>query len=195
MLSSNVVALSHDSTAGAFASFVLDKRGNEIHADSGNLQAALAHQASFTSDLDNVKGSLSSLWVTVNRSAVAVYFNFDGPKIASFESTDGFASAAVVTRFGCTVLVICSRNRTLTILSLPDLNQIARMPFTAAVQYVHSTFSHPAVTSRLTSSFSPAPASVQFHAPKTEKFFRSWILSTFDYTQPLTLADRPGHLP
>jgi hypothetical protein len=73
-LSEKVVSFSHESVSGAFATFVLDKLGNELLANPSNLQHAVAHQASFSHDNIDVKGALTSLWITVNSSTVSAYF-------------------------------------------------------------------------------------------------------------------------
>lgn len=134
ILSDTVVSFSHDTVANSFGSFVLDKFGNELLASSGNLQAALAHQASF-SHSDGVKGAFNALWIAVSPGSIAAYYNIDGPRTAVFEDGQaGFEKAMLVTRSGCPVLVVSSRNRSISTFSLPDLVPITRVSFEAAVQ-------------------------------------------------------------
>ncbi|KAM0753508.1 hypothetical protein T439DRAFT_377696 [Meredithblackwellia eburnea MCA 4105] len=132
LLAGKVPSFQHDTAAGAFATFILDKLGAEAGATPTNLQLALGQQANLSAaDLD-AKGALTSLWITVSPSAVAAYFNIDGPRTAVFESS-GLVSAALAVRFGCPVLAVVSKSRQITVLSLPDLSQITRMSFSAAV--------------------------------------------------------------
>ena len=134
IFSDSVVSFSHDSVADGFGSFVLDKYGNEVLASSANLQAALAHQASF-SQSDDVKDAFNALWVTVSTRSIAAYYNIDGPRTAVFEDGQaGFEKAMLVMRSGCPVLVVSSRNRSISTFNLPDLVPITRVFFDAAVQ-------------------------------------------------------------
>ncbi|KAK4050912.1 Lethal(2) giant larvae sro7 [Microbotryomycetes sp. JL221] len=126
----------HDSVAGAFKTFVLDKTGQQLLAEPMALERALAQQAGYVSNSNELtKGSLSSLWITINENLVSCYFNIDGPRTAQFEggTSAGFLNAQMTTRFGCPVLLVASKHRTITALSLPDLTEITRMSFEAAV--------------------------------------------------------------
>ncbi|KAK4053522.1 Lethal(2) giant larvae sro7 [Microbotryomycetes sp. JL201] len=125
----------HDSIAGAFDTFVLDKTGQQLLADPMSLERALAQQAGFGPQTTIDKGGLSNLWITVTSSLVSCYYNIDGPRTAQYEggTSAAFMNAKVTTRFGCPVLLVASKHRTVTALSLPDLVEITRMSFEAAV--------------------------------------------------------------
>lgn len=134
-LSDSVASFSHDSVASAFATFVLDKHGRELLASPANLQLALAHQSNFDSrDGIEGKGAFTSLWITVNSTTISAYFNIDGPRTAQYEGGDGFETAEICYRSGAPMLMVQARNRQITTFSLPDLVQIARMTFDAAIQ-------------------------------------------------------------
>ncbi|KAM0788575.1 hypothetical protein ACM66B_001699 [Microbotryomycetes sp. NB124-2] len=130
------IIFQHDSIASAFDTFVLDKTGQQLLAEPMSLERALAQQAGYQTTATTVdKGGLTSLWITVTPSLVSCYYNVDGPRTAQFEggSSAGFMKADVTTRFGCPVLLVASKHRTITALSLPDLTEITRMSFEAAV--------------------------------------------------------------
>lgn len=131
-LSESPISFSHDSVANAFKTFVLDRNGNPALANPIQLQAAQAHQNNFTRSEDT-RGAFTSIWITVSPTTVAAYFNIDGPKTASHEDNIGFEKAEVVMRTGCLVLVLVARNRSVTTLSLPELEIITKMTFEAAV--------------------------------------------------------------
>lgn len=135
IVSATPTSFSHDNVAGAFVTFVIDKAGIETNANARNLEAALAHQASFTT-IDDGKGALNSIWITVTSTTVAAYANIDGHRTAMYEDRDGFEAAQIIMRFGCPVLAVASRNRSVTILSLPELLMVTKLRFDAAVQYV-----------------------------------------------------------
>ncbi|GAA5918972.1 hypothetical protein JCM1841_002666 [Sporobolomyces salmonicolor] len=133
-LSEQYASFHHDSTRGAFSTFVLDKFGGQLRANAQGLQHALNRQASFSVENLDPKGSLTSLWVTAGPRALAVFFNVDGPKLATYEDdTVGFERAIVVGQQDCSVLVVQARNRQISVFSLPDLVQIHRMSFEASV--------------------------------------------------------------
>lgn len=121
---------------------MLDKFGAELVADPMSLERALAHQAGMAQNTFGPKGSLTSLWITVNSTLVSCYYNIDGPRTAQYDggARADFMSARVVKRFGCPVLLVASRHRTITAFSLPDLSEISRMSFEAAVQSVNYRF-------------------------------------------------------
>lgn len=138
LLSERFTSVQHDSTRNAFATFVLDKRGNELVADSQNLQLALNHQAAYSSpeNVDPV-GALTSLWITVTPTTLACFYNVDGPKTTTYEDDRGqYERAAVIRAQGCTALAVQSRNCMLHVFSLPDLRQISRSRFEATLQCV-----------------------------------------------------------
>lgn len=136
ILTETVISFNHDSVAKAFSTFVLDKNGNEALANSANLQLSMAYQASGGKVPDEGKGCFTALWVTVSPSTAAAYFNIDGTRIATFDAPGGterqFERAAIVTRLGSHVLMITSRDRSVTILSLPALILVTRMNFETA---------------------------------------------------------------
>ncbi|GAA5828420.1 hypothetical protein JCM11251_006237 [Rhodosporidiobolus azoricus] len=133
-LSDAFASIHHDSTRGAFASFVLDKYGNPLRAGSQELELALARQNSFASQDVDARGALTSLWVTVNRHTIACFFNIDGLKTAQYEDDQIiFEKAVVVQQQGCSALVVQSTNRMLSVFSLPELRQVARLSFEASV--------------------------------------------------------------
>ncbi|BGP30846.1 Lethal(2) giant larvae sro7 [Rhodotorula toruloides] len=135
LVSERFASVHHDSTRNAFATFVLDKRGNELVADSQNLQLALNQQATYTSP-DNIDpvGALTSLWITVAPTTLACFYNIDGPKTATYEDEHGqFERAAIVRAQGCTALAVQSRNCMLHVFSLPDLQQVSRLRFEATL--------------------------------------------------------------
>ncbi|KAI5475669.1 WD40 containing SNARE-dependent exocytosis protein [Pseudohyphozyma bogoriensis] len=133
LLAEKVASFSHDNAAGAFSTFVIDKYGSEASASPAHLQQALAHQASVSeADLD-LRGSLTSLWITVNSSTIACYFNIDGPRTALYDGGAGFQRAQIVMKSGCPVLVVAARDRSVTTFSLPDLVQISRGNIMAAL--------------------------------------------------------------
>ncbi|GAA5906729.1 hypothetical protein JCM8208_006372 [Rhodotorula glutinis] len=142
-LSEKYVSVQHDSTRGAFASFVLDKAGNELVADAQNLQLALTHQAALgTVESHDPAGAITSLWVTVARSTLACYFNLDGPRTAVYEDEHAqFEKAVVVHVQGCAALVVQSRNCTLSMFSLPDLTYVARAKFDTTLHDSAGVFS------------------------------------------------------
>lgn len=137
LLADKVVSFHHDTVAGAFSTFVIDKLGAEAAATPPNLHRALAQQTDYTQAELDAKGALTSVWVTVSPTAVGAYFNIDGARTAVFEGA-GFVSASLAVRFGCPVLVVVARNKNITVLSLPDLNQVSRMTFPAELQCVPS---------------------------------------------------------
>lgn len=143
-LSENFVSVQHDSTRGAFATFVLDKGGNELVADAQNLQVALTHQAALgTVESYDPAGAITTLWVTVNRTTLACYANLDGPRTALYEDEYAqFEKAVVVHAQGCAALVVQSRNCTLSMFSLPDLSYIARAKFDTTLQCVEFPLWH-----------------------------------------------------
>ncbi|GAA6001980.1 hypothetical protein JCM10207_003022 [Rhodosporidiobolus poonsookiae] len=133
-LSDSFASIHHDSTRGAFASFVLDKAGNPLHANAQNLQLAITHQQAFAA-AENIdaRNALTSLWVTVNRKTLAVFFNIDGSKVAEFEDEQArFEKAAIVQQQGCSVLLVQSANH-LTLFALPDLRYITRLSLETTV--------------------------------------------------------------
>ncbi|ORY72386.1 hypothetical protein BCR35DRAFT_307654 [Leucosporidium creatinivorum] len=133
-LSDSISSFSHDSVASSFATFVLDKHGRELLASPANLQLALAHQSNFESrDGIEGKGAFTSLWITVNSTTISAYFNIDGPRTAQYEGGQGFEKAEICYRNGAPVLMVQARNRQITAFSLPDLVQVARMTFDAAI--------------------------------------------------------------
>ncbi|GAA5898928.1 uncharacterized protein JCM6883_003474 [Sporobolomyces salmoneus] len=133
-LNQNFASCQHDSTRGAFATFVLDKYGNELPADGPSLQRALDHQASFSAHNHEAKGSLMALWVTASPRSLSVFYNIDGPKIASYEDDRVvFERAVVVRKQDCSVLVTQAKNRQVSVFSLPELIQISRMSPDASV--------------------------------------------------------------
>ncbi|BGO90368.1 hypothetical protein NBRC10512_001797 [Rhodotorula toruloides] len=135
LISDRFASVHHDSTRNTFATFVLDKRGNELVADSQNLQLALNQQATYTSP-DNIDpvGALTSLWITVAPTTLACFYNVDGPKTAMYDDEHGqFERAAIVRAQGCTALAVQSRNCMLHVFSLPDLQQVARLRFEATL--------------------------------------------------------------
>ncbi|GAA5990640.1 hypothetical protein JCM5350_001338 [Sporobolomyces pararoseus] len=133
-LNQNFVSCQHDSTRGAFSTFVLDKFGNELPADGPALQRAIDHQASFSARNIEAKGSLMALWVTASPRALSVFYNIDGPKIASYEDDHVvFERAVVVQKQDCSVLVTQAKNRQVSVFSLPGLNQISRMSPDASI--------------------------------------------------------------
>lgn len=139
LLNENPVFIQHsDSGANAFASFVLDKHGNPLEATSQQLQLATSQQQAFQSpEHVDARGALTSLWITVSRHTIACLYNIDGPKTAEYEDErTTFEKAMVVHQQGSSVLLVQSTNRMLSIFSLPDLVQIARLSFEASVQYV-----------------------------------------------------------
>ncbi|GAA6059605.1 hypothetical protein JCM10212_005104 [Sporobolomyces blumeae] len=128
-LNETFVSVQHDSTRGAFSTFVLDKYGAELVADGTALQRALDHQSSFSSQATvEARGALTALWVTASPRALSVFFNVDGPKVASYEDElVEFERAVVVRKQDCAVLVTQARNRQISVFSLPDLSRILRM--------------------------------------------------------------------
>ncbi|KAL8291471.1 hypothetical protein RQP46_002449 [Phenoliferia psychrophenolica] len=128
LLSSKVLSFTHENAAGAFATFVLSHLGALASASPANLAHALAQQSRVGDEA--TKGQLANIWVAVTDKVVSVYFNIDGPRTASFEGA-GFVEANVVVRNGCPVLVVVGRNKNITILSLPDLNQVQRFTIPA----------------------------------------------------------------
>ncbi|GAA5869181.1 hypothetical protein JCM16303_000383 [Sporobolomyces ruberrimus] len=133
-LDQNFASCQHDSTRSAFATFVLDKFGNELPADGPALQRALDHQASFSARNFEAKGSLQALWVTASPRSLSVFYNIDGPKIASYEDDRVlFEKAVVVQKQDCSVLVTQARNRQVSVFSLPGLTQISRMSPEASI--------------------------------------------------------------
>ncbi|GAA6050920.1 hypothetical protein JCM3770_002538 [Rhodotorula araucariae] len=130
-LSENYASVQHESTRGALATFVLDKAGNELLANAQNLQLALTHQAAFGApETFDPTGAITSLWVTVNRTTLACYFNLDGPRTAVYEDEHAeYEKAVIVHMQGCAALVVQSRNCTLSMFSLPDLVHVARAKF------------------------------------------------------------------
>lgn len=133
-MSDTVASFDHDSVSSTFASFVVDKTGQELKADPVNLQRALSYQNSLSRDTHEAKGSLTSLWITVTPSTISTYFNIDGPRTAQYEEREAFESAELVWRFGCPVLLVASKTRKIYALSLPDLVPVTRMAFEAAIQ-------------------------------------------------------------
>ncbi|GAA5852720.1 hypothetical protein JCM8547_002602 [Rhodosporidiobolus lusitaniae] len=134
-LSDKFVSVQHDSTRSAFSSFVLDKYGNPLLANSQQLQLAMTHQQAFSSpEHIDARGALNSLWVTVSPHHLACFFNIDGAKTAEYEDDRTTCKKAVVVQQqGSSVLVVQSTNRMLSIFSLPDLLQISRLSFEASV--------------------------------------------------------------
>ncbi|GAA5967332.1 hypothetical protein JCM11641_000514 [Rhodosporidiobolus odoratus] len=134
-LSESFHSVQHDSTRGAFATFVLDKHGNPLLANSQQLQLALSHQQAFAApDHIDARGALTSLWITVSRHRIACFLNIDGPKTAEYEDEHvQFEAATVVQRQGSSALLVQSKDRNLTVLSLPDLSYITRMSFEQSV--------------------------------------------------------------
>ncbi|GAA6005260.1 hypothetical protein JCM11491_002638 [Sporobolomyces phaffii] len=133
-LNQNYASCQHDSTRSAFATFVLDKFGRELPADGPALQRALDHQASFSDRNYEAKGSMTALWVTASPRALSVFYNIDGPKIASYEDDRVvFERAVVVQKQDCSVLVTQAKNRQVSVFSLPGLVQISRMSPDASV--------------------------------------------------------------
>ncbi|GEM06712.1 WD40 containing SNARE-dependent exocytosis protein [Rhodotorula toruloides] len=135
LISERFASVHHDSTRNAFATFVIDKRGNELVADSQNIQLALNQQATYASP-DNIDpvGALTSLWITVAPTTLACFYNVDGPKTATYEDEHGhFERAAIVRAQGCTALAVQSRNCMLHVFSLPDLQQVSRLRFEATL--------------------------------------------------------------
>ncbi|BGP46843.1 Lethal(2) giant larvae sro7 [Rhodotorula kratochvilovae] len=143
ILSEHFASVQHESTRGAFATFVLDKAGNELLASAQNLQLALTHQASFGApETFDPTGAITSLWVTVNRTTLACYFNLDGPRTAIYEDEHGqFEKAVIVHVQGCAALVVQSRNCTLSMFSLPDLTHVARAKFDTTLHDSAGVFS------------------------------------------------------
>ncbi|GAA6002391.1 uncharacterized protein JCM10292_006635 [Rhodotorula paludigena] len=142
-LSESFASAHHDSTRTAFATFVIDKAGNELLADSQNLQLALTHQASFGS-LEHLdpSGAITSLWITVSPTTLACFFNLDGPKTATYEDERArFEKAALVHAHGCVALVVQSRNCALSMFSLPSLTYIARAKFDTTLHDSAGVFS------------------------------------------------------
>lgn len=136
-LNEKFASIQHDSTRSAFATFVLDKFGNALLADGPALQRALDHQAAFSARNFEAKGSLMAVWVTASARSLSVFYNIDGPKIASYEDDRVlFEKAVVVRKQDCSVLVTQARNRQISVFSLPELVQISRMIPEASIQYV-----------------------------------------------------------
>ncbi|GAA5909875.1 hypothetical protein JCM6882_002039 [Rhodosporidiobolus microsporus] len=141
-LSESFTSIQHDSTRSAFASFVLDKHGNPLLARAQELELAIARQNSFAPENVDARGALTSLWVTVNRHTIACFFNIDGPKTAQYDDEHTvFEKAAIVQQQACTVLVVQSTNRMLSVFSLPELRQVARLSFEASVHDAAGTVS------------------------------------------------------
>ncbi|GAA5823542.1 hypothetical protein JCM5353_006298 [Sporobolomyces roseus] len=133
-LNEKFASIQHDSTRSAFATFVLDKFGNELPADGPALQRALDHQASFSARNYEAKGSLMAVWVTASPRSLSVFYNIDGPKIASYEDDRVlFEKAVVVRKQDCSVLITQARNRQISVFSLPELVQISRMSPEASI--------------------------------------------------------------
>ncbi|GAA5939650.1 uncharacterized protein JCM15063_005244 [Sporobolomyces koalae] len=133
-LNESFASVHHESTRSAFATFVLNQFGHDLPADGPALQRALDHQASFSARNHEVKGALTALWVTASPRSIAVYFNIDGAKIASYEDDRvEFERAAVIHKQDCAVLVTQAKNRQISVFSLPDLTRISRMSPEASV--------------------------------------------------------------
>lgn len=78
-----------------------------------------------------------AVWVTASARSLSVFYNIDGPKIASYEDDRVlFEKAVVVRKQDCSVLVTQARNRQISVFSLPELVQISRMIPEASIQYV-----------------------------------------------------------
>ncbi|GAA6012247.1 hypothetical protein JCM8202_003257 [Rhodotorula sphaerocarpa] len=136
-VSSEHLSISHDSTRGVVASFVIDKGGDEMLANSQNLQLAEAYQSR---PFDAALGP-SSLWIVLNRTTISCYFNIDGPKTAEFtEEREWFESAAIVRQQGCAALAVQSRHCAMHLFSLPDLQQITRFKFDTTLHDSAGTF-------------------------------------------------------
>ena len=133
LLSSKPSNFIHSDAAGAFHSSVLTHLGSLSSASPTNLAHALAQQSRMMTDVE-AKGQLANIWLVVTEKAVSVYFNVDGPRTASFEGSGGFVEARVVVRSGCPVLILVGRNKNITVLSLPDLNEVTRFTMPAEVQ-------------------------------------------------------------
>lgn len=135
-LSTTPITFSHDSLRNTFKTFVIDKLGSPIHATPQVLQQALAHQNNISSRTEDVKGTFSSIWITISPTTISTYFNIDGSRTSIYEDNIGFESAEMVMRLGCLVLVVASKNKSVTIFSVPELLPIFKTTFAASVQYV-----------------------------------------------------------
>ena len=132
ILSDKVTAFQHDSVKGAFGSFVFDPYGNEALAAPMQLQQALNHHNTFSPD--DARGALTGLWVTASATNLACYSNISGAKVAGYEDRQaGFMHAQVVHRLGSAVLLVSNVHRNVTAFSLPDLKNITRLTFPAAI--------------------------------------------------------------
>lgn len=132
ILSEKVAAFSHDSVKGAFGSFVFDAHGNEALAAPMQLQQALNQHSHFSPD--DARGALTGLWVTASPTNLACYANISSAKVAGYEDRQaGFMHAQVVYRLGSPVLLVSNVHRNVTAFSLPDLKNITRLTFPAAI--------------------------------------------------------------
>lgn len=133
-LSTTPITFSHDSLRNTFKTFVIDRVGSLVQATPQILQQALAHQNNFSRTEFDAKGSFNSIWITISPSTISTYFNIDGARTNIYEDNIGFESAEMIMRQGCLVLVVASKNKSITIFSVPELSPIYKTSFAASVQ-------------------------------------------------------------
>lgn len=128
-----LTTLARDSLVHAI--FVLDRNGEEIQANSIALQNAKVSPHSHNSAI------IPSLCITVAPGSVSTLYGIDGSRIAHYQNSGGklFGRAFLVRRFGCPALVTFSKEREITLLSLPMLVPITKFNFESALQCVPSS--------------------------------------------------------
>lgn len=133
-LNSNPVTFHHNSLTNTFKTFVIDRVGSQLTATPQNLQLAVAHQNNYSRSED-ARGSFSSVFLAISNNTITCHFNISGSRTALYEDNNiGFEKAELVTRQGCLVLVVVSRNRSVSIFSVPDLVPIHKMAIPSALQ-------------------------------------------------------------